>query len=86
MASTEGGGEIKKVAAETPELIHKAIIVPLTGPMPYQGQELAFKLGLSGKQVQQFTQIFIGLATIFLEGDLALIEINPLVIKLSKGI
>lgn len=80
MASTEGGVEIEKVAAETPELIHKAIIDPLTGPMPYQGRELAFKLGLSGKQVQQFTQIFIGLATIFLERDLALIEINPLVI------
>ncbi|STT85159.1 succinyl-CoA ligase subunit beta [Klebsiella pneumoniae] len=48
--------------------------------MPYQGRELAFKLGLEGKQVQQFTKIFMGLATIFLERDLALIEINPLVI------
>ena len=53
---------------------------PLTGPMPYQGRELAFKLGLEGKLVQQFTKIFMGLATIFLERDLALIEINPLVI------
>lgn len=48
--------------------------------MPYQGRELAFKLGLEGKQVQQFTKIFMGLATIFLERDLALIEINPLVV------
>ena len=48
--------------------------------MPYQGRELAFKLGLEGKLVQQFTKIFMGLATIFLERDLALIEINPLVI------
>ncbi|KAA1337151.1 ADP-forming succinate--CoA ligase subunit beta, partial [Escherichia coli] len=80
MASTEGGVEIEKVAEETPELIHKAIIDPLSGPMPYQGRELAFKLGLTGKQVGQFTKIFLGLANLFLERDLALVEINPLVI------
>lgn len=80
MASTEGGVEIEKVAEETPHLIHKVALDPLTGPMPYQGRELAFKLGLEGKLVQQFTKIFMGLATIFLERDLALIEINPLVI------
>nr|WP_276129300.1 ATP-grasp domain-containing protein [Pectobacterium parmentieri] len=60
MASTEGGVEIEKVAEETPELIHKAAIDPLVGPQPYQGRELAFKLGLSGKQVAQFTKIFMG--------------------------
>jgi len=80
MASTEGGVEIEKVAEETPHLIHKMALDPLTGPQPYQGRELAFKLGLTGKQVQQFTKIFMGLANIFLERDLALIEINPLVI------
>lgn len=80
MASTEGGVEIEKVAEETPELIHRAIIDPLTGPMSYQGRELAFKLGLKGKQVSQFAKIFMGLATMFLERDLALVEINPLVI------
>ncbi len=46
MASTEGGVEIEKVAEETPHLIHKVALDPLTGPMPYQGRELAFKLGL----------------------------------------
>ena len=76
----EGGVEIEKVAEETPHLIHKVALDPLAGPMPYQGRELAFKLGLEGKQVQQFTKIFMGLATIFLERDLALIEINPLVV------
>ena len=69
MASTEGGVEIEKVAEETPHLIHKVALDPLTGPMPYQGRELAFKLGLEGKLVQQFTKIFMGLATIFLERD-----------------
>ncbi|MCK9502986.1 MAG: ADP-forming succinate--CoA ligase subunit beta [Porticoccaceae bacterium] len=81
MASTEGGVEIEKVAEETPEKILKAIIDPLTGPQPYQGRELAFKLGLKGDQIKQFTKIFMGLAQLFLDKDLALIEINPLVIK-----
>lgn len=80
MASTEGGVEIEKVAEESPHLIHKMAIDPLTGPQPYQGRELAFKLGLKGKQVSQFAKIFMGLATLFLERDLALVEINPLVI------
>ncbi|QTF09330.1 ADP-forming succinate--CoA ligase subunit beta [Brenneria izadpanahii] len=80
MASTEGGVEIEKVAAETPERIHKAVLDPLTGPQPYQGRALAFKMGLSGKQVAQFSKIFMGLAKMFLERDLSLVEINPLVI------
>jgi succinyl-CoA synthetase beta subunit len=80
MASTEGGVEIEKVAEETPEKILKATIDPLTGPMPFQGRELAFKLGLKGPQINQFVKIFMGLATMFQEKDLALIEINPLVI------
>lgn len=53
------------MAEETPHLIHKVALDPLTGPMPYQGRELAFKLGLEGKLVQQFTKIFMGTATIF---------------------
>lgn len=80
MASTEGGVEIEKVAEETPEKILKAEIDPLVGAQPYQGRELAFKLGLEGKQIGQFTKIFLGLAKLFEECDLALVEINPLVI------
>lgn len=80
MASTEGGVEIEKVAHETPEKILKAEIDPLTGAQPYQARELAFKLGLSGQQIKQFTQIFLGLAKLFVDKDVALIEINPLVI------
>jgi len=81
MASTEGGVEIEKVAEETPEKILKATIDPLAGPQPYQGRDLAFKLGLKGDQIKQFTKIFVGLANLFIDKDLALIEINPLVIK-----
>lgn len=80
MASTEGGVEIEKVAHETPELIHKAIIDPLVGAMPYQGRELAFKMGLNPTQTKQFTAIFLKLAKLFTECDLSLLEINPLVI------
>jgi succinyl-CoA synthetase beta subunit len=80
MASTEGGVEIEKVAEETPEKILKATIDPVTGAQPYQARELAFKLGLEGVQIKQFTQIFLGLAKMFKEKDLALLEINPLVI------
>lgn len=84
MASTEGGVEIEKVAAETPEKILKAIIDPLTGAQPYQAREMAFALGFEGKQVFQFTQIFMGLAKLFEEYDLSLLEINPLVLT-PKG-
>ena len=80
MASTEGGVEIEKVAEETPEKILRAIIDPLVGPQPYQGRELAFQLGLVGDQIKQFTKIFMGLAKLFIEKDLALVEVNPLVI------
>jgi succinyl-CoA synthetase beta subunit len=84
MASTEGGMEIEKVAHETPELIHKAAIDPLVGPQPYQGRELAFKLGLQGDQIKQFVKIFLGLGEMFAKYDLALLEINPLVVT-SEG-
>ncbi|GAB2505905.1 ADP-forming succinate--CoA ligase subunit beta [Microbulbifer agarilyticus] len=86
MASTEGGVEIEKVAEETPEKILKAIIDPLVGAQPYQGRELAFKLGLEGDQIKQFTKIFLGLAKMFEEKDLALLEINPLVITPEKNL
>ncbi|WP_042010771.1 ADP-forming succinate--CoA ligase subunit beta [Aeromonas fluvialis] len=80
MASTEGGVDIEKIAHETPHLIHKASLDPLVGPQPYQARELAFKLGLVGDQIKQFTKIFMGLGQMFLDCDFALLEINPLVI------
>jgi succinyl-CoA synthetase beta subunit len=80
MASTEGGVEIEKVAHETPEKILKATIDPLVGAQPYQGRDLAFRLGLEGDQIKQFVKIFLGLARMFEDKDLSLIEVNPLVI------
>ena len=84
MASTEGGVEIEKVASETPEKILKATIDPLTGPLSYQGRNLAFELSLSGAQIKQFSALFLGLSKLFIDLDLSLLEINPLVIT-SEG-
>ena len=80
MASTEGGVEIEKVAEETPEKILRATIDPLVGAQPYQGRDLAFRLGLEGVQIKQFTALFLGLSKMFHDLDFALLEINPLVI------
>lgn len=81
MASTEGGVDIEKVAHETPEKILQVTIDPAIGAQPFQGRFLAYGLGLADDQVKQFTKIFLGLAKLFVEHDVALLEVNPLVIK-----
>lgn len=80
MASTEGGVEIEKVAEETPEKILKAVINPIVGLQGFQVRDLAFALGLEGEQIKQFGKLLSGLAKMFVEKDLALLEINPLVV------
>ncbi|VAW94983.1 Succinyl-CoA ligase [ADP-forming] beta chain [hydrothermal vent metagenome] len=80
MASTEGGMEIEKVAHATPEKILKTAIHPMTGLQAFQARDLAFGLGLNAEQIKQFTKLLAGLAKLFHEKDLSLVEINPLVI------
>lgn len=80
MASTEGGVEIEKVAEETPEKIHRITVHPMLGVMPYQARKLAFALGLNPDQVKQFTRMLTGLGRLFVDKDLSLVEVNPLVI------
>ncbi len=80
MASTEGGVEIEKVAAETPEKILTTAIDPIVGLQPYQCRQIAFGLGLTGDQIKQFTTLMTGLARMFVECDLSLLEVNPLVV------
>lgn len=80
MASTEGGVEIEKVAEETPEKILRAVVEPMVGLQPYQGRQLAFGLGLSGPQIDQFTKLIQAMAKMFVEKDFGLLEVNPLVI------
>ncbi|MBV7387515.1 ADP-forming succinate--CoA ligase subunit beta [Pasteurellaceae bacterium TAE3-ERU1] len=80
MASTEGGMDIEEVAAKTPELLHKVSFSPLYGVQPFQARQLGFALGLNKEQLKQFTHLIVQLGKLFVEKDLALIEINPLVI------
>ncbi|WP_201554226.1 ADP-forming succinate--CoA ligase subunit beta [Psychrobacter sp. 72-O-c] len=81
MASTEGGVDIEEVANETPEKIFKVNVDPLVGLMPYQARDVAFKLGMEGKQINQFVKIMTGAYQAFVENDFALLEINPLAIR-----
>lgn len=80
MASTEGGVEIEKVAEETPEKILKIIVDPMVGVLPFQCRDIGFKLDLNAEQIKQFTKIVTALGKMFVECDLALLEINPLVV------
>ena len=80
MASTEGGVEIEEVAAATPEKILRATIDPALGAQPFQGRAMAFALGLTGKQINQFVNIFLNLSRLFHELDCSLVEVNPLVV------
>ena len=83
MVSTEGGIEIEKVAAETPERIIKEWIDPSVGLQSYQLRNLAFGLELKGVQVKNCIKILNALWRVFVEKDCSLIEINPLVV--TKG-
>lgn len=79
-ASTEGGMDIDQVAHDTPEEILKLELNPQVGIMPEQCRELASGLGFSAEQTLQFTQLLTGLCRLFIDKDLSLVEINPLVI------
>lgn len=80
MASTEGGVDIEKVAETSPEKIFSVAIDPMTGVMPFQCRDIGFKLGFTAQQINQFTLIMTGLGKMFVECDLSLLEINPLVV------
>lgn len=80
MASTEGGVDIETVAEKTPEKIIKTVVDPLVGVMPFQCRQVAFQLGLVGQQIQEFTQLMMGVGKMFVSSDLSLLEINPLVV------
>ena len=81
MASTEGGVDIEEVANETPEKIFKVNVDPLVGLMPFQARDVAFKLGLEGKKINQFVKLMTGAYQAFIDNDFALLEINPLYVR-----
>ena len=80
MASVEGGMEIEEVAENHPEKILKVAVDPASGISGWHARELAFGLGLEGKQVGVFTKFVIALYQAFTELDMAIVEINPLVV------
>ena len=80
MVSTEGGVEIEKVAAETPDKILKEWIDPAVGLMPFQARKLAFGLGLVGDQFKNGVKFLTALYKAYIAVDASLAEINPLVV------
>ena len=80
MASTEGGMEIEEVAAHSPEKIVKIAIDPVTGLQGFHSREAAFALGLTGSQVRLAGQFFEAMYKAFIDLDVSILEINPLVV------
>ena len=80
VCSTEGGMDIEEVAAETPDRILSFSIDPVTGYQPFHGRRIAYSLGLEGAQVKQCVQLMGQLYRAFVEKDMEMLEINPLIV------
>ncbi|MBP6057941.1 MAG: ADP-forming succinate--CoA ligase subunit beta [Nitrosomonas sp.] len=86
MASSEGGMEIEKVAAETPEKIHKVFIDPIAGLREQEAQDIALKIGMPAQSLPQAVTLLQGLYQAFDESDASLLEINPLALTAEKQV
>jgi succinyl-CoA synthetase beta subunit len=80
VCSTEGGMDIEEVAANTPEKILSFSVDPASGLSGFHGRRVAFALGLEGKQVKQCVALISTLYKMFLEKDMEMLEINPLIV------
>lgn len=80
VASSAGGMDIEEIASTHPEQILQEVCDPLNGLVDFQARNIAFALGLAGDQIGAFTKLAKGLYKLFKENDLALLEINPLII------
>ena len=80
VCSTEGGMDIEEVAASTPEKILSFSVDPATGYQPFHGRRIAFSLGLKGAQVKQCVGLMGLLYKAFVEKDMEMLEINPLIV------
>lgn len=80
VASTEGGMDIEEVAAHTPEKIVSFSVDPASGLSDFHGRRVAFALGLEGAQVKQCVQLVKNLYRMFIEKDMEMLEINPLIV------
>lgn len=81
VCSTEGGMDIEAVAATSPEKILSFSIDPTTSFQPYHGRRIAFMLGLEGKQLKQCVSLMGTLYNLFVDKDMEMLEINPLIVS-----
>ncbi|MDF1687514.1 MAG: succinyl-CoA synthetase beta subunit [Parvibaculaceae bacterium] len=81
IVSTEGGMDIEQVAEDTPEKILTFDVDPASGIQGFHGRKVAFALGLSGDQVKQCTKLIANLYNAVMTEDIALLEINPLIVN-----
>ena len=81
VCSTEGGMDIEAVAATSPEKILSFSIDPTTSFQPYHGRRIAFMLGLEGKQLKQCVSLMSTLYKLFVDKDMEMLEINPLIVS-----
>lgn len=86
IASASGGMDIEEVAHKTPEKILSVNIHPAAGLQAYQARELAFGLGLSGAQITQFQSLAAALYRLYIDKDLSLVEVNPLIISAAGAL
>ena len=86
VASTEGGMDIEEVAANTPEKIVSFSVDPASGLSDFHGRRVAFALGLSGAQVKQCVALVKNLYRMFIEKDMEMLEINPLIVMKEGGL
>ncbi len=86
VASTEGGMSIEDVAHDTPEKIVSFSVDPATGLSDFHGRRVAFALNLEGQQVKQCVQLVKNLYRLFVEKDMEMLEINPLVVMTNGNL
>lgn len=86
VASSAGGMDIEEIAATQPEKILQEVCDPLNGLVDFQARNIAFALDLEGDQIAAFTKLAKGLYKLFTENDLALLEINPLIVTTDNDL
>ncbi len=79
LASAEGGTEIEELAVTKPEAIFKIVVDPIEGLHPYQARQLHLRLGLPPEKINQGAKMFQDMVKVFMELDLSMLEVNPLV-------
>ena len=80
LATQEGGMDVEELAASRPEALHRVVVEPSTGFLPFQARQLGFQFGLDASQVQQLTRIMQGMYRLAHRLDALMVEINPLAI------